>query len=96
MDGWMMERRMETVGGWMIDSGWWTDGSPTAMERLSGFMKLVNRARTRNLAQGGLAPHSFMLPNCLTPFARKLAVMLVRDTATPFTGHMLGACHTPS
>lgn len=36
---------------WM--GGWWMDASPTAMERLSGFKKLVNKV-SRNLDQENL------------------------------------------
>lgn len=45
MDGGMMDR------WWM--GGWWMDASPTAMERLSGFKKLVNKV-SRNLDQENL------------------------------------------
>lgn len=34
--------------------GWCVESSPTAVERLSGFMKLVNRVRSRDLDQGDL------------------------------------------
>lgn len=80
---------------WM--DGWCVESSPIAVERLSGFMKLVNRVRSRDLGQGDLGCplkqvlHPPCCPTFLTPFASKVAVMLVRDAATTFTGHTPGA-----
>lgn len=51
--------------------GGWVDDSPTAMKRLSGIMKLVNKVRSGNLDQEDLGfptqacPVSSMLPNYL-------------------------------